>query len=175
MDTFVSIAIAIAAIDTPSSRGDFARQATGGRWWGGPPSPLKKSTMRHMVPPTTPTAGAGVGPPTVLKLTDMRTRPRPLLCTQQQIQFYAGHQTAPISPKFLLASGIVSGPFLAVVHRHGVWRWALCALRTPLSQAERARHCAVRKAAIMSSTLVCTTACAAVRCRQFCPPARDSS
>ena len=98
MDTFVSIAIAIAAIDTPSSRGDFARQAAGGHGWGGPPSPLKKFTMRHMVPPTTPTAGAGPAPPTVPKLMDMRTRPRPLLCTQHQSQFYAGHQTAPISP-----------------------------------------------------------------------------
>ena len=175
MDTFVSIAIAIDAIDTPSSQGAFARQGAGGHGRGGPPSPLKKFTMRHMVPPTTPTAGAGPAPPTVLKPMDMRIRPRPLLCTQQQIQFYVGHQTAPISPKFFLTRGIVSGPFLAVVHRHGVWRWALCALRTPLSQAERARHCAVRKAAIMSSTLVCTTACAAVRCRQFCPPARDSS
>ena len=100
MDTFVSIAIAIAAIDTPSSRGNFARQAAGGHGWGGPPSPLKKFTMRHMVPPTTPTAGAGPAPPTVPKLMDMRTRPRPLLCTQHQSQFYAGHQTAPISPKY---------------------------------------------------------------------------
>ena len=130
MDTFVSIAIAIAAIDTPSSQGAFARQGAGGHGWTHRPSPLKKLPMRHMVPPTTPTAGAGPAPPTVLKPMDMRIRPRPLLCTQQQIQFYAGHQTAPISPNSSWLEELSRGRFepLSTGTAFGAGRYAPSAL-----------------------------------------------
>ena len=36
-------------------------------------------------------------------------------------------------------------------------RWALCALRTPRRQAERALHCTCQKAAVRASFLVCAT------------------